>query len=244
MTSNLSPLARRIARLAGLDPETVTASGADGRVRAQDVLAALPDSSPAGRQIGPVARDFPVSGRIRTIHLESSCDTGLLRCLTRDGGAAAPGGVPFAHAVAFMAAHALVQTPGMWRRPEGEAEPAARVALSVGGARQTTFSWCARNRRMLPLSRTLRRLMSDPDTDAAETDPQLVVDFSTATEIRDRSVPPTNGPIPILYICYREPDEIVDLTLVWDAGFGDQATAAEYLSALKRLIEEPRRVLL
>lgn len=251
MPRDASPLAQRIARLSGLDLDTLAVTGADGRIRARDVLALLSDTSSARGAAGT-----PGNGGARKpteersdglIHLETPCDAMPLFGLAHGDGGGLPK-VPIKHALVFMVVHALARTPGMVPSPDREAGPSVRIGLSADDGWQGTLAWNTCSQHILPLSRALCRLEAaahpQSEVQSGENTPHILVNLSTVTGVRDRSAAMAGLPMPVLNVRYFEATGTADLTLTWDRHFGDDAKGVEFLSELKRLIEEPRRVLL
>lgn len=249
MTGDASPLARRIARLSGVDLDTVTAVDANGRVRARDVLAAL-STSPEGDGAAERGADTGVEGADGMIWLEASCRARPLFDLAdRLGGASAA--TAFEHAVLFIVARALACVPGLVPAPDREGGPAGstvRLGLFAGEAQQATLTWNTGIRRIRPISRAISELesVSGPKsaTNGGGNAPHVLVRFSATPGIRDRSVSAAGLRIPVLVVRYSEPAGSADLTLTWQRRFADGAAAGEFVSEIKRLIEEPRRLLL
>lgn len=251
MPRDVSPLAQRIARLSGLDLDTLAVTGAEGRIRARDVLALLSDTSSAKGAAGAPGNGGPRTptgeGSVSLICLETPCDAMPLFNLAHGDGEGLPK-VPFKHALVFMVVHALARTPGMVPSRDREAGPTVRIRLSADGGWQGTLAWNTCSRHILPLSRALCRLeaAADPKSEvkSGENNPHILVILSTISGVRDRSAAMAGLPMPVLNVRYCEPTGTADLTLTWHRHFGDHAKAVGFLSELKRLIEEPRRLLL
>lgn len=251
MPREASPLAQRIARLSGLDLDTLAVTGAEGRIRARDVLALLSDTSSARGATGAPGAGGPrtptreSSGSV--IFLETPCDAHLLFDLAGSLGGGMPK-VPVKHALVFMLVHALARVPGMVPSPDRKAGPAVRIGLSADDGWQGTLAWNTGSPHILPLSRALCRLGADadprPEVRSGENGAHILVILSAKAGVRDCSAAMAGLPIPVLNVRYCESTGTADLTLTWDRQFGDDAKAVEFLSELKRLIEEPRRLLL
>lgn len=250
MTRDASPLALRIARLTGLELDTVTTREADHRIRARDVLAALAGSSSDEDMTTPFADAPPARSQESghgMVHLESPCDARSLFALALGSGEPSPT-VPVEHLFLFLVAHAVARVPGMRRGADVELDPTVRIAYAFGDGPRATLPWNTLNRHLLCFSRALNRAAEDIGSKCGirmdRNDVHVLVTFSADAGIRSYTFSGARAGIPALDVRYHESSHKADLELTCGQYFPGRAVARAFLSELRQLIEEPRRLLL
>lgn len=249
MNADASPLAQRIARLSGIDLDTVSSVDGRKRIRARDVLATLSPAPADLRPADPGTAAIPAGapGAGRSMRLESSCRArSLFEMAAGLGGESAARS--FEHAVLFIVARSLWRMPGLMPTTDREGGAAVRLGILADDGPTMTLSWNPGMRRIAHLSRAARALGSG----AAGAQPlgpdgnhhHVVVRFVATFEVTDRSDTSLESRAPNLTVLYDPQAASVDLVLRWNARYANERAAADFISELRRLIEEPRRLLL
>ncbi len=246
-----SPLARHMARQAGIDVTSVAGSGREGRVLAMDVKrhvgahAATPAPDAPGPAPSAAAESrIEAAARLPLAELQA-----LERVLNREP--ESEGRVSLAAVMVKLAATALARVPGLnasWHSGVVERHDAVHVGLiPAGGDGMTTLVLHNADRRGLNDLAAAAALASGTGADAGlrgAKGPALTVQPSAPfagildprpapTALLSVDLPPSPGAA-----------DSVCCTLRVDARVADRRLVAHFLEELHRLAQNPRRLLL
>ena len=178
-----TPLAERMARLAGLDLDSISGSGVDGRVQAEDVIRALPENarrsaSPRAERADAREQDYPIEDRpaaaqgLRRANREAGrfsvrtdCDAQPIVAMRQGLDAWLPekARVTLFDLFLFLSARALARVPALnalWT-PEGFTRPGGidlAFAVVVDDAMVTPVIRDAAAKRLSEIAESARRL--------------------------------------------------------------------------------------
>ncbi len=234
-----TPMAERMARLAGLDLDSIPGSGVDGRVQAEDVIRALPENarrsaSPQAEQAGAREHDYVVEDRPAAAQglrratreagrfsVRTDCDAQPIVAMRQGLDAWLPekARVTLFDLFLFLSARALARVP------------AKRLSEIAESTRRLTES--AQARQLRPEDYSGDTFMVSNLGRCGGTDYAAAVSASHAAILAINA--PQNE---------HEAPSRVELTLFVDPSVADRIAAAKFLEELKLLVEEPRRLLL